>query len=234
VRLDLNIGKLTGPYLQSEKEHDKSIQLEQLPAGALRIADLSFFSLKDFKALNADGIYWLSRVKSLCDVYDEDGKRWDLVSLLEKHCKDRMDMQICLGVRERVPCRLNFHLVKDRPLGISPLFVRRNDQITGLTHLLTLGLRVLTLIEIQVRRKLNMTGEQLSGLYEGQPSIQTARPTGVRLLKAFARFETTLTRVELENQCFWHITPLSSLQEQILSYLGLSTSIYICLIENSS
>ena len=128
----------------------------------------------------------------------------------------------------------DFHLVKDRPLGISPLYVRRDDQITGLTHLLMLALRVLTLIETQVRRKLNMTGEQLSGLYEGQPSIQTARPTGVRLLKAFARYETTLTRVELGDQCFWHITPLSSLQEQILSYLGLSTSLYIRLIENSS
>ena len=106
VRLDLNTGKLTGPYLQSGKEHDKSIQLEQLPAGALRIADLSYFSLNDFKALNADGIYWLSRVKSVCEVYDEDDKRWDLVSFLEKHCKDSMDMQIYLGVSKRVPCRL--------------------------------------------------------------------------------------------------------------------------------
>ena len=70
----------------------------------------------------------------------------------------------------------DFHLVKDRPLGISPLYVRRDDQITGLTHLLTLGLRILTLIETQVRRKLSMTGEQMSGLYEGQPSIKTAKP----------------------------------------------------------
>jgi transposase len=87
-------------------------------------------------------------------------------------------------------------------LGISPLYVRRDDQITVLTHLLMLALRVLTLIETQVRLKLRMTGEQLSGLYEGQPSIQTARPTGVRLLKAFAHCETTLTRVELGDQCF--------------------------------
>jgi transposase len=128
----------------------------------------------------------------------------------------------------------DFHLVKDRPLGISPLYVRRDDQITGLTHLLMLALRVLTLIETQVRRKLNMTGEQLSGLYEGQPSIQTARPTGIRLLKAFARCETTLTRIEVGKQHLWHITPLSSFQERILLYLDLSSSLYTCLIENSS
>ncbi len=72
----------------------------------MRIAYLSYFSLNDFKALNADGIYWLSRVKSVCEVYDEDDKRWDLVSFLEKHCKDSMDMQIYLGVSKRVAYRL--------------------------------------------------------------------------------------------------------------------------------
>jgi hypothetical protein len=72
----------------------------------LRIADLSYFSLDDFKTLDADGIYWLSRVKSVCELYDEDDKRWDLVSFLEKHCKDSMDKQIYLGVSKRVPCRL--------------------------------------------------------------------------------------------------------------------------------
>ncbi len=40
-----------------------------------------------------------------------------------------------------------FHLLKDRPLGISPLYVRNDDQITGLTRLLTLALRILTLIQ---------------------------------------------------------------------------------------
>ncbi|MEP7190022.1 MAG: IS1634 family transposase, partial [Roseiflexaceae bacterium] len=44
-----------------------------------------------------------------------------------------------------------FHLLKDRPLGIRPLFVRKDSQIIGLTRLLTLALRLLTLIEIQVR-----------------------------------------------------------------------------------
>ena len=45
-----------------------------------------------------------------------------------------------------------FHLLKDRPLGISPFWVRRDDQVVGLTHLLTLALRVLTLFEVLVRR----------------------------------------------------------------------------------
>jgi transposase len=128
----------------------------------------------------------------------------------------------------------DFHLVKDRPIGISPLYVRRDDQIIGLTHLLTLALRLLTLIESQVRRGLAQAGEVLSGLYEGQPRRTTDRPTGVRLLKAFARAEITLTRIEMGPQVMWHITPLSGLLERILAYLGLSAVLYQLLAENSS
>jgi transposase len=128
----------------------------------------------------------------------------------------------------------DFHLVKDRPLGISPLYVRRDDQIIGKTHLLLLTLRLLTLIETQVRRSLAQASEQLAGLYEGQPKRATDRPTGTRLLKAFARAEITLTRIQLGGQYLWHITPLSPLLDRILGYLGLSTLLYTRLVENSS
>jgi transposase len=99
---------------------------------------------------------------------------------------------------------------------------------------LTLALRLLTLIESQVRRGLARAGEVLSGLYEGQPQRTTERPTGVRLLKAFTRAEITLTRIEMGPQVMWHITPLSDLLERILAYLGLSSSLYQRLAENSS
>jgi len=107
IRLNLNTGELLGPYLQSGKEHDQSSQLSQLrmPKGALRIADLGYFSLSNFKEFNSDGVYWLSRVKSSCGVYFSN-KRWDLLTLLEKHCQDRIDLPVRLGVKEQVDCRL--------------------------------------------------------------------------------------------------------------------------------
>jgi len=86
----------------------------------------------------------------------------------------------------------------------------------------------------QLRHNLTQTGEQMSGLHAGQPSRKTTRPTGVRLLKAFARGEVTLTRIQMGKQYSWHITPLANLQKQILTYLKLSPSLYKRLIENSS
>ena len=86
-----------------------------------------------------------------------------------------------------------FHLLKDQPLGIRPLYVRRDDQIQGLTHLVTLALRVLTLFEVLVRRGQEQSGEKLKGLYPGQAKRTTDRPTAKRVLEAIARAEITLT-----------------------------------------
>jgi transposase len=127
-----------------------------------------------------------------------------------------------------------FHRFKDRPLGIRPLFVRRDDQIIGLTRLLSLGMRVLTIAEMQVRRGLAEAKETLVGLYAGQPRQATAQPTTERLLEAFVKAEITLTRVEFGEQAHRHITPLPGLLTRVLNFLGLSPSLYARLAENSS
>jgi transposase len=128
----------------------------------------------------------------------------------------------------------SFHVLKGKPLGIRPLCVRNDDQIAGLTRLLTLGLRLLTLIEVQVRRGIEQSGEPLAGLDPGQPKRAIERPTGVRLLRAFARAEITLTRVQWGAATHWHLTPLSPLLLQVLAHLGLSASLYTRLIQDSS
>ena len=114
VRLNLNTGKLAGPYLRQGREHDRSFHLENLPKGALLIRDLGYFALEEFKELNEQGVYWLSRVKSNCDVFDESGRRWGLLELLKKHCHDELDMQVILGVKGKVPCRLLAVRVPDK------------------------------------------------------------------------------------------------------------------------
>jgi transposase len=119
------------------------------------------------------------------------------------------------------------------PIGISPLYVRRDDQILGLTRLLTLALRLLTLLETQTRRGLAQESATLTGLYPGQPTRTTDRPTGVRLLKAVAQTEITLTQVDVHGEISWHITPLPVWIERVLGYLGLSPALYASLAENS-
>jgi transposase len=126
-----------------------------------------------------------------------------------------------------------FHLVKDEPLGIRPFYVRRDDQILGLTHLVTLALRVLTLFEVLVRRGQERSEEKLAGLYPGQAKQVTDRPTAKRVLEAVARAGITLTRVDSGGEVRWHLTPLPKLVKRVLSYLGLSEAVYTRLVINS-
>ncbi len=141
--------------------------------------------------------------------------------------------QAVLHYREGYCLERDFHLVKDLPLGLSPLFVWRQDQLTGLVRLLTLALRLLTLIESQVRQALAREQHSLSGLYEGQAQRRSDHPSGKRLLRAFARAQLTLTRIELGAHTRWHLTPLSELHQMILRYLRLPESLYTNLFANS-
>jgi transposase len=127
----------------------------------------------------------------------------------------------------------HYHLLKDEPLGISPLYVRKDDQIIGLTNLLTLGVRVLTVIEAQLQRGLKARSEVIQGLYAGLPKQATEHPTAVAILKAIARMEITLNCISMDGNVSKYLAPLPSLLETILSCLRLPTALYTSLADNS-
>lgn len=56
--------------------------------------------------------------------------------------------QAVLSYRDQWIVERGFHRLKGAPLAISPLFVQRDDQVKGLFHLLSLALRLLTLIRV--------------------------------------------------------------------------------------
>ena len=125
----------------------------------------------------------------------------------------------------RQECRIEriFHRLKNR-LNLAPMYVREPDQVKGLSHLLLLGVRVLTLIEFVVRRSLDREQAAFPDLHPENQRKTTARPTSERLLKAFEGI--TLTIIHMEEQIIRHLTPLSDLQKEILKSLGLDDSLY--------
>ena len=129
--------------------------------------------------------------------------------------------------RDEYHIERGFGRLKGAPLSIAPMFVKRDDQVSGMTHLLSLALRVLTLMEFVVRRSLKQQGATLAGLYKDNPRRATATPTAERLLQAFVPI--TLTQVQLPDQTSRHVTPLTPVQEQILRLLGLPADLYAAL-----
>lgn len=124
--------------------------------------------------------------------------------------------------------------MKGAPLSLSPVYLSRDDHVTELVRLLTLGVRVLCALEYGVRQQLAQAPTELplTGLYAGQANRSTRRPTAERILEAFRNL--TLTVVELPNQFIRHLTPLSALQQRLLALAGVEPTCYVRLVEHSS
>jgi len=137
-----------------------------------------------------------------------------------------------LSLQEAVLCSRNayrveriFNRLKSR-VHIAPLFVTRNEHIEGLTYLLTLGVRVLTVMEFVLRRSLEQEQAKLPGLPPENKQKMADKPTAERLLTAFADVSLTILRHAAGEEILRRLTPLSRVQEAILHRLGLGTNLY--------
>lgn len=137
-----------------------------------------------------------------------------------------------LSLKEAVLCYRNeyrveriFNRLKSR-VHIAPMFVTRRDQIEGLTHLLTLGVRVLTVTEFVLRRSLQKDRAKLPGLHPENKQKMTDKPTVERVLKAFSHVSLTIIKESAGEVILRRLTALSGLQEEILQRLGLGISLY--------
>jgi transposase len=124
-----------------------------------------------------------------------------------------------------------FERLKGHPFSLAPMYVQRDDHRVGLVRLLTVALRVLTVLEGVVRENLEKQKMEISGLYAGNPKRRTHQPTAERLLEAFSN--VTLTIVRASGFLQRHITPLSSLQQDILAVLGFTPAIYLRMTHDS-
>lgn len=135
--------------------------------------------------------------------------------------------QVVLAYRQAYVVEHGFERLKNQPLSISPMYLTDEDHIRGLFHLLSLGLRVLTVIEYVVRQNLATVRETLTGLNRGSPKRKTASPTAERLLEAFQGI--TLSIIKLPTQVHYHLTPLTALQSRIIELLDLPSNPYASL-----
>ncbi len=136
--------------------------------------------------------------------------------------------QAVLCYREEYRIEQSFGRLKGAPLSLSPFYLQRDDHAKGLVRLLSLGVRVLALLEFVVGRHLAEEGTELAGLYAGQPKAATSQPTTERILESFRGL--TLTIIDHAGVVLHHLTPLSQLQTRILDLAGFSPHIYTQLI----
>lgn len=118
--------------------------------------------------------------------------------------------------------------LKGNPLSLTPMYLQKEDQITGLIRLLSLALRVLTLIEFVVRKQLAEEGEVLQGVYAGNRKRKTKTPRTETLLGVFKGIILTIIH---DGEKEWvHLNPLKPTQKRILQLLGMTEDVYTSLV----
>ena len=105
--------------------------------------------------------------------------------------------------------------LKGRPLGLTPMYLQGEQRMQGLVHLLSLALRLLTLLEWVVRQRLRQDGSKLQGIYAGQPGRKTERPSAELLLKAMKTVSVSV--VEVNGQIHALLSPLTEVQKRLLA-----------------
>ena len=117
-----------------------------------------------------------------------------------------------------------FSRLKTRNLRIRPVYLRDERRIAGLVWLLTLALRVLTMVEYRARTTLAQQQAEVVGLNAASRRQRTERPTTERMIAAFENL--TLTTVTSGTEMHRHVTPLNATQHHLLRVLQLPPDLY--------
>jgi transposase len=114
--------------------------------------------------------------------------------------------------------------LKGRPLGLTPMYLTDEQRMQGLVYLLSLALRLLTLLEWQVRQRLRQEGAKLQGVYAGQPGRKTDRPSAELLLAAMKAISVSV--VEVNGRTHALLSPLTAVHTRLLELWGLPRDLY--------
>jgi transposase len=136
-----------------------------------------------------------------------------------------------LAYREEYIVEHGFSRLRGKILGLTPLYLTSTTRIKGLIRMLSIGLRVLCLIEFTVRKALQEQSEKLDGIYAGNPKRATVRPTTEMMLRAFIGIH--LVTANFGGTNWRNVPPLNTVQSRILVLLGFPAAIYQALSEQS-
>ena len=109
VQWELRGGQLSVVQLQSGLTADRAALgvLADLPAGALGLSDLGYFSLDRLQAQSQQGSFWLTRVQTGTRLVTEEGQSWAVSDWLTKQgTATRIDQWLRWGATQQVPGRL--------------------------------------------------------------------------------------------------------------------------------
>lgn len=104
-----------------------------LPKGSLCLADLGYFSLDAFDKMTQKGIYWISKFKAKCKLFDELEKPFCLTERLTSETLDTIDVNCFIGATKKLPIRLVALRLSEEQANSHRRAIRRDAKRRGTT-----------------------------------------------------------------------------------------------------
>ena len=113
LRFDIFMGGFEHFQLTDGITADSTVekQFHQLPPGSLRLADLGYFSLDELETLTENRVYWITRLKAGCHLFDAAGEPLSLDNLLNAAPENTV---IRKPIRVGKTKQLNAYLIAER------------------------------------------------------------------------------------------------------------------------
>ncbi len=162
--------------------------LWNVTTGALRIADLGYFSLAQMATAQDQGSFVLSRWYPQTALFATDGTPLDLLAVLRRHAQPTLDWELQLGARHRLRVRLLAVRVPQEVADQRRRRIRKEAQekgqavsaaalaLAGWTIIVTtVPRRLLTVAEAVVLLRVRWQIELLFKLWKSQGQVDTSR-----------------------------------------------------------
>ena len=101
-------------------------QFQPLPAGSLRLADLGYFSLAEFERLTQAGVFWITKFKAGCSLFDEQQEPFCLQKRLASETSDTVNLSCFIGASKRLPAHLVALRLSEKEANKRRRYIRRD------------------------------------------------------------------------------------------------------------
>ena len=108
VSWEYSRGALDGIILQEGCCQDQTspYQSMELPAGALHLGDLGYFSLEKLARDSQTGVFWITRWKFRTMLWETPEHVLELVTFLSRQPTNQLDLPVLVGGKQQLACRL--------------------------------------------------------------------------------------------------------------------------------
>jgi len=158
---------------------------------------------------------------------EEEKRRCGWKLMVTNAPKEKLSLsQAILNYRQEWTLERCFRILKTSHLGISPLYLRKQERLKGITRLLSIGIRLITLLEYNISKNLKMAKETVKGLDVAHPNKTTSTPTAYSIFKKFCREKINLSQVNIEEKNYWSLSKIDEDLIKVLNHLKIPIELY--------